>query len=92
MFNLLACLDFKFILTLILFSPSAASGSEFHKFIKPRIRTAKSWVTTASTKSTNRGCYRDVQSIIHAPQPVRDLEKDGVLASYMLLFCFLIIY
>ncbi|XP_042950827.1 uncharacterized protein LOC122282846 isoform X2 [Carya illinoinensis] len=42
-----------------------STSIEFHRLSKPRIRT-KPWVTSASAKS-NRGCYRELQSI-HAPQ------------------------
>lgn len=84
-------LDFISVLTLKLFSLSTASGGEFHKISKPRIRPAKSCFTSATTKSS-RGSYRDVQSIIHAPQTVRDLEIDGVLISFKLLFLVVIDY
>ncbi len=56
-----------------MFFPWAATSIDFHKISKPRIRT-RPWVpTSASAKSTNRGIYREVQSI-HTPQPVRILE------------------
>uniref|UniRef100_A0A2N9FVN5 Histone deacetylase complex subunit SAP30 Sin3 binding domain-containing protein n=1 Tax=Fagus sylvatica TaxID=28930 RepID=A0A2N9FVN5_FAGSY len=53
-----------------------ATSIDFHKISKPRIRT-RPWVpTSASAKSTNRGIYREVQSI-HTPQPRVNLAKLG---------------
>ncbi|KAG2681091.1 hypothetical protein I3843_11G129000 [Carya illinoinensis] len=51
-----------------------STSIEFHRLSKPRIRT-KPWVTSASAKS-NRGCYRELQSI-HAPQRRVNLAKLG---------------
>ncbi|KAK8337916.1 hypothetical protein V6Z12_A09G216400 [Gossypium hirsutum] len=45
-----------------------ASSIEFQRPAKPRVRHMKPWVPSASMKATNRSGYRDVQSIIHAPQ------------------------
>nr|KJB20585.1 hypothetical protein B456_003G157100 [Gossypium raimondii]KJB20586.1 hypothetical protein B456_003G157100 [Gossypium raimondii] len=47
-----------------------ASSIEFQRPAKPRVRHTKPWVPSASMKSTNRNGYRDVRSIIHAPQSV----------------------
>ena len=62
----------KLVSSLILFS-WADRGSEFHKISKPRVRPARPWAPSAPVKSTNRNSYRDVQSIIHTPLPVRDV-------------------
>ncbi|TYI66294.1 hypothetical protein E1A91_D09G214100v1 [Gossypium mustelinum] len=45
-----------------------ASSIEFQRPAKPRVRHMKPWVPSASMKATNRSGYRDVQSIIRAPQ------------------------
>ncbi|XVE57920.1 hypothetical protein DITRI_Ditri04bG0128400 [Diplodiscus trichospermus] len=47
-----------------------SSSIEFHRPAKPRARHAKPWVPSPTMKSTNRTGYRDVRSIIHAPQSV----------------------
>jgi len=52
-----------------------SASIEFHKLSKPRVRT-KPWVPSASTKSINRGIYREVQSI-HALQSRLNLAKLG---------------
>ncbi|XP_075642753.1 uncharacterized protein LOC142614093 isoform X1 [Castanea sativa] len=51
------------------------STIDFQKMSKPRIRP-RPWVPSASVKSTNRGIYREVQSI-HTPQPRVNLAKLG---------------
>ncbi|XP_021887075.1 uncharacterized protein LOC110806496 isoform X1 [Carica papaya] len=51
-----------------------SSGIEFHRLSKPRVRQTRPWIPSSSTK-TNRSSYRDVQSIIHAPQPKVNLAK-----------------
>ncbi|TYH55211.1 hypothetical protein ES332_D09G221900v1 [Gossypium tomentosum] len=45
-----------------------ASSIEFQRPAKPRVRHMKPWVPSASMKATNRSGFRDVQSIIRAPQ------------------------
>ncbi|MBA0609561.1 hypothetical protein Godav_021597 [Gossypium davidsonii] len=45
-----------------------SSSIEFQRPAKPRVRHTKPWVPSASMKSTNRNGYRDVRSIVHAPQ------------------------
>lgn len=62
---------FKISLLMSLFFPQAAT-IDFQKMSKQRIRT-RPWVPSTSVKSTNRGIYREVQSI-HTPQPVRILD------------------
>lgn len=54
-----------------------SSCFDFHKFGKPRGRHTRPWITSAPTKSVNRGCYRDVQSIIQTPQLRVNLAKLG---------------
>nr|KJB20588.1 hypothetical protein B456_003G157100 [Gossypium raimondii] len=53
-----------------------ASSIEFQRPAKPRVRHTKPWVPSASMKSTNRNGYRDVRSIIHAPQSVNLARLD----------------
>ncbi|GMI71691.1 SAP30 FUNCTION-RELATED 1 [Hibiscus trionum] len=53
-----------------------ASSIEFHRPAKLRVRHAKPWVPSTSLKATNRSSYRDVQSIIRAPQPVNMARLD----------------
>lgn len=50
---------------------------DFHKFGKPRVRHMRPWITSAPAKSVNRGCYRDVQSIIQTPELRVNLSKLG---------------
>ncbi|GKU95235.1 hypothetical protein SLEP1_g8619 [Rubroshorea leprosula] len=45
-----------------------SSSIEFQRPSKPRVRQRRPSVPSASVKSMNRNSYRDVQSIIHAPQ------------------------
>ncbi|MBA0552840.1 hypothetical protein Golob_023616, partial [Gossypium lobatum] len=52
------------------------SSIEFQRPAKPRVRHTKPWVPSASMKSTNRNGYRDVRSIIHAPQSVNLARLD----------------
>ncbi|KAE8698130.1 zinc finger family protein [Hibiscus syriacus] len=47
-----------------------ASSIEFHRPAKPRVQHTKPWDPSASLKAANRSSYRDVQSIIRAPQLV----------------------
>ncbi|XP_030454276.1 uncharacterized protein LOC115675660 isoform X2 [Syzygium oleosum] len=54
-----------------------SSCFDFHKFGKPRGRHTRPWITSAPAKSVNRGCYRDVQSIIQTPQLRVNLSKLG---------------
>lgn len=58
-------------------SACAANTIEFHKLSKPRVRQTKPWVSSASAKVVNRSSYRDVQSIIHTSQLVRN-SKMGI--------------
>ncbi|GLT90867.1 hypothetical protein SLE2022_087830 [Rubroshorea leprosula] len=44
------------------------SSIEFHRPSKPRVRQTRPSVPSASVKPMNRSNYRDVRSIIHAPQ------------------------
>ncbi|KAK8518409.1 hypothetical protein V6N13_027885 [Hibiscus sabdariffa] len=53
-----------------------ASSIEFQRPAKPRVRHTKPWVPSASLKATNRSSYRDVQSIIRAPQSVNLARLD----------------
>ncbi|EOY24789.1 PREDICTED: uncharacterized protein LOC18606552 isoform X2 [Theobroma cacao] len=53
-----------------------ASSIEYHRPAKPRVRHTKPWVPSAPIKSTNRSGYRDVRSIIHAPQLVNLARLD----------------
>ncbi|XP_039067615.1 uncharacterized protein LOC120213581 [Hibiscus syriacus] len=52
------------------------SSIEFHRPAKPRVRHTKPWDPSASLKATNRSSYRDVQSIIPAPQSVNLARLD----------------
>ncbi|MBA0588370.1 uncharacterized protein LOC105800234 [Gossypium raimondii] len=54
-----------------------ASSIEFQRPAKPRVRHLKPWVPSASMKATNRSGYRDVQSIIRAPQLVNLARLDN---------------
>ncbi|KAK8486281.1 hypothetical protein V6N11_039694 [Hibiscus sabdariffa] len=53
-----------------------SSGIELHRPAKPRVRHTKPWVPSASMKPTSRSAYRDVRSIIHAPQSVNLARLD----------------
>ncbi|KAK8560903.1 hypothetical protein V6N13_026338 [Hibiscus sabdariffa] len=53
-----------------------ASSIEFQRPAKPRVRHTKPLVPSASLKATNRSSYRDVQSIIRAPQSVNLARLD----------------
>ncbi|KAL4297346.1 hypothetical protein GQ457_12G000930 [Hibiscus cannabinus] len=53
-----------------------ASSIEFQRPAKPRVRHTKPWVPSASMKASNRSSYRDVQSIISAPQSVNLARLD----------------
>ncbi|KAE8725315.1 E3 ubiquitin-protein ligase [Hibiscus syriacus] len=53
-----------------------ASSIEFHRPAKPRVRHTKPWDPSASLKETNSSSYRDVQSIIRAPQSVNLARLD----------------
>ena len=53
-----------------LLSFCAASGFEFSKVSKPRVRHTKPWVSSISAKSTNRSIYKEVQSNTWTPQLV----------------------
>ncbi|PPS12232.1 hypothetical protein GOBAR_AA08402 [Gossypium barbadense] len=54
-----------------------ASSIEFQRPAKPRVRHMKPWVPSASMKATNRSGFRDVQSIIRAPQSVNLARLDN---------------
>ncbi|XP_022760555.1 uncharacterized protein LOC111306822 isoform X2 [Durio zibethinus] len=53
-----------------------ASSIEFHRPAKPRVRHTKPWVPSPSMKATSRNGYRDVRSIIRAPQLVNLARLD----------------
>ncbi|KAI4326926.1 hypothetical protein L6164_019441 [Bauhinia variegata] len=53
-----------------------ASSIDFRKLSKPRVRHKRPYFQSLSGKSSNRGSYREVQSIL-APQPRVNLAKIG---------------
>lgn len=52
-------------------------GMEFSKLSKPRVRYTRPWVSSTSSKSTNRVSCKEVQSVIRTPQPRVNLAKLG---------------
>ncbi|CAI9094111.1 OLC1v1029789C1 [Oldenlandia corymbosa var. corymbosa] len=49
-------------------TPHFSAGMQFSKFGKPRVRYARPWVHSASTKSVNRSSSREILSDNHATQ------------------------
>ncbi|XAR70272.1 hypothetical protein NMG60_11027072 [Bertholletia excelsa] len=54
-----------------------SSGIEFSKLSKPRMRYTKPWVSSTSTKLSNRSSFREVQSNIRTSQLSVNFTKVG---------------
>lgn len=54
-----------------------STAVEFSKLSKPRIRYARAWVPSTSTKSLSRSSCKEVQSHSHAPQMGTNVAKLG---------------
>ncbi|GMH09384.1 hypothetical protein Nepgr_011225 [Nepenthes gracilis] len=53
------------------------SSVEFHKLSKPRVRPSKPWAPSASAKSNNRSCFKDLHCNVHFPQTKVNMAKLG---------------
>ncbi|KAK6935413.1 Histone deacetylase complex subunit SAP30, Sin3 binding domain [Dillenia turbinata] len=54
-----------------------SSNIEFQKMNKPRVRHTRPWAPSASSKSSNRSIYKEVQSSIRIPHMRANIGKLG---------------
>ncbi|KAK6947804.1 Histone deacetylase complex subunit SAP30, Sin3 binding domain [Dillenia turbinata] len=54
-----------------------SSNIEFQKMNKPRVRHTRPWAPSASSKLSNRGIYKEVQSSIRIPHMRANIGKLG---------------
>lgn len=70
-------------LKVVIVSFCAASGIEFSKVSKPRVRYTRPWISSISAKTTNRGSCKEVQSYIRPPQLVSKEKEVKFFLSFL---------